>query len=349
MTQNQNSKWLAIAVFSLMAAMAAATPLPADSAFDIGGVYTSPKEIAKAQAILVQTGDLSRGSFRDGMLDHSTAEALRAFQGRHGLRETGVVDYETMALLTSHFLPGDADGDWVTDALDHCPNTPEGAEVDEHGCPEDFDGDGVPNGLDSCPRTPKGAQVDSRGCSGDADGDKVPDGIDLCADTPAGATVDAKGCPADSDQDGIYDGLDNCPTTSAGTKVDSRGCPELVRSEDIFQGERKLVLKGVNFETNSAKLTSGSRKILDHVAFSLKDWPEVKVEIGGYTDSSGSDTHNQELSQARAEAVRDFLVSQGIDASRLDAKGYGESDPIASNDNGRGRAQNRRVELTKIE
>jgi outer membrane protein OmpA-like peptidoglycan-associated protein len=349
MTQNRHSTWLLIAVFSLMASMALTTPVATGSAFETEGVYHSSKEIARAQAILVQEGDLTRESFRVGVLDNPTVEALRAFQGRHGLRETGVVDYETMALMTSHFLPGDADGDWVTDALDHCPNTPAGAEVDEHGCPEDADGDGVANGLDGCPGTPKGAQVDTRGCAGDTDRDKVPDGIDQCPDTPRGATVDARGCPSDSDGDGVYDGVDGCPTTPAGTKVDSGGCPELVRSADIFQGEKKLVLEGVNFETNSAKLTTGSLKILDHVAFSLKDWSEVSVEIGGYTDSTGTESHNLELSQARADAVRDFLVNQGIDASRLVAKGYGESDPIDTNERSRGRAKNRRVELTKIE
>ena len=177
----------------------------------------------------------------------------------------------------------------------------------------------------------------------------MPDGIDLCPDTPRGATVDATGCPGDSDGDGVYDGVDGCPTTPAGTKVDSGGCPELVRSADIFQGEKKLVLEGVNFETNSAKLTTGSLKILDHVAFSLKDWSEVRVEIGGYTDSTGTESRNLELSQARADAVRDFLVNRGIDASRLVAKGYGESDPIANNESSRGRAKNRRVELTKSE
>ena len=348
MAQHRHTPRLLLMVLGIMAAMALAAPIAARAASEPGG-YGSRKQIGQAQAILVQEGDLAPGSFEVGVLDNETSTALRAFQSRHGMRRTGVLDDETLALLTSHFDPGDADGDWVTDALDRCPDTPARAEVDEHGCPVDADGDGVANGLDGCPGTPRGATVDSRGCSGDADRDRVPDGIDQCPDTPASAAVDTQGCPLDSDQDGVYDGLDRCADTPAGTAVNSRGCPEQAQSANMFQETNKLVLEGVNFETNSAKLTADSQATLDHVAFTLKDWSQVRVEIGGYTDASGDESHNLELSQARAEAVRDFLISQGVDASRLEAKGYGEADPIADNKSARGRAKNRRVELTKIE
>src|SRR5262249_31782741 len=142
---------------------------------------------------------------------------------------------------------------------------------------------------------------------------------------------------------------DRCPDTPAGSQVDDKGCPEQATSANMFQESNKLVLEGVRFETNSAKLTEDSQETLNHVAFTLKDWTRVKVEIGGHTDAAGTDEKNQELSQARADAVRDYLISQGVDASRLTSRGYGEADPIADNKSAKGRAKNRRVELTKID
>ncbi|HEU5179615.1 MAG TPA: OmpA family protein [Candidatus Polarisedimenticolia bacterium] len=348
MTQNRYFKWSLLTVIGLMAIMTFAVSISAPSAAATGD-YASRKMIGKAQAILVQEGDLAEGAFEVGVLDDSTSSALRTFQSRHNMRRTGVLDDETLALLTSHFESGDADGDYVTDALDNCPDTIRGAEVDSHGCPVDADGDGVANGLDSCPGTPKGADADSKGCTTDADGDRVPDGLDQCADTPRYASVDGNGCPIDSDGDGVSDGLDRCANTPAGSQVDDRGCPEQAQSANMFQQSNKLVLEGVNFETNSAKLTEDSQSTLDHVAFTLKDWSKVRVEIGGHTDSQGDDEHNMELSQARADAVRDFLVSQGVDASRLTTRGYGEAEPIADNKSAKGRAKNRRVELTKLD
>ncbi|MGE5179372.1 MAG: OmpA family protein [Bacteroidota bacterium] len=120
--------------------------------------------------------------------------------------------------------------------------------------------------------------------------------------------------------------------------------------EPMFRhGERSLILEGVNFITDSAELTPESKATLDRTAASLKAWPEVRVEIGGHTDSVADATYNLELSQRRAETVRAFLIHAGIHANRLVAKGYGESRPIAPNDTEAGRAKNRRVELTRID
>lgn len=110
-----------------------------------------------------------------------------------------------------------------------------------------------------------------------------------------------------------------------------------------------LDLKGVSFEVNSAKLTPTSQEILDTVALQLQsrlqDAPQLSVEVSGHTDNTGNDARNQRLSQARAQAVRDYLASRGVDGSRLSAVGYGASQPLAPNDTAEGRAQNRRVEL----
>jgi outer membrane protein OmpA-like peptidoglycan-associated protein len=237
--------------------------------------------------------------------------------------------------------PRDSDGDGVTDLLDKCPNTPAGTPVDATGCPKDSDGDGVTDQLDKCPNTPAGTPVDATGCPKDSDGDGVTDLLDKCPNTPAGMTVDATGCPFDSDSDGVIDSRDKCPNTPAGTKVDAVGCPAL------FGGGATLVLEGVYFETGKATLKPESQAALNRVAESLEGNPEVTVEIGGYTDNTGSRATNLRLSMARASAVRDYLISKGVAAGRMTAKGYGPDKPVADNKTVAGRAANRRVELTK--
>lgn len=169
----------------------------------------------------------------------------------------------------------------------------------------------------------------------DSDGDGVVDSADKCPGTPAGVKVDAKGCALDSDGDGVADHKDRCPGTKAGARVDIYGC------------ELKSVtaLKGVNFENNSAKLTAASTSVLDDVVATLKKNPDVKAEVAGHTDGSGTHSYNVSLSNRRAQAVRQYLIDNGIDANRLTAKGYGPDYPVASNSTREGRAKNRRVEL----
>jgi OOP family OmpA-OmpF porin len=242
--------------------------------------------------------------------------------------------------------PADADGDGVPDDIDKCPGTPRGAVVDAQGCPIDSDGDGVYDGIDKCPNTPKGAIVDARGCPKDSDGDGVYDGIDKCPDTPKGAIVDAKGCPIDSDGDGVYDGIDKCPDTPKGTDVDKYGCP-------ISKVEKALLDTGIFstteilFDFDKSVIKPVSYKILGEIGAALAAHPELKVEIGGHTDSVGSDAYNQKLSERRAKAVLDYLAENfaGINKNQLFPKGYGEGSPVTSNDTAEGQAQNRRVEF----
>ncbi|MGE5143317.1 MAG: OmpA family protein [Acidobacteriota bacterium] len=276
--------------------------------------------------------------------------------------------------------PIDSDHDGIADGLDQCPDTPAGAVVNSFGCPTDADSDGVPDGIDKCPATPRGAAVDATGCPKDTDGDSVPDGIDKCPDTPVGATVDANGCPKDADNDGVPDGIDKCPNTPVGVKVDATGCP-LTRDSDgdgvpdnvdrcpgtppgskvdqvgcvvLFREERTpgarptLILRGVNFETGRSALTPESYTVLDQVAGSLVANPEIQIEIAGYTDNTGSALVNRRLSLARAAAVRAYLARKGVAPSRMVAQGYGPSRPVATNATAAGRAQNRRVELHKL-
>jgi outer membrane protein OmpA-like peptidoglycan-associated protein len=252
------------------------------------------------------------------------------------------------AVVDSNGCP-DSDGDGVFDLTDQCANTPAGDAVDASGCslPKDADSDGVTDDLDRCPNTPAGDAVDANGCSlpKDADGDGVVDSADRCPNTPAGTQVDASGCPIpqDSDGDGVNDDRDRCPGTPAGVQVDAVGCRILFQEQ-----QTTLVLEGVNFETGKADLTQAARAILLTVAQSLVANAEIRVEVGGHTDITGSRGLNMRLSQARAESVQTFLIQNGVSTDRLQARGYGPDNPIDSNNTRDGRARNRRVELTRL-
>jgi len=247
--------------------------------------------------------------------------------------------------------PRDTDGDGVPDKKDKCPGTPMGARVDANGCPLDTDGDGVYDGIDQCEGTPKGATVDAKGCPSDTDGDGVLDGIDQCPGTPKGAVVDEKGCPKDSDGDGVFDGLDQCPDTPAGLKVDAQGCPiEVTEKETELLDTGMIRLQNVNFETNKADILPESFPTLDAVGTLLTRWPQLKLEIGGHTDSRGSAARNQKLSEARADAVRTYLLGKfdKLDPAQFTVKGYGKTKPIVPNTNELNWAKNRRVEFVVL-
>jgi outer membrane protein OmpA-like peptidoglycan-associated protein/opacity protein-like surface antigen len=242
--------------------------------------------------------------------------------------------------------PLDGDGDGVADYMDQCSGTPSGARVDANGCPTDADGDGVFDGLDRCPNTPAGATVDANGCPSDSDGDGVWDGIDQCANTPSGARVDATGCPMDGDGDGVPDGIDRCPNTAPNSEVDEFGCPvsEIQRALEV---EGRFTFSAVNFDFDSARLRDEAMPILEEVGRVLVGQRGEHVTVQGYTDSSGSESYNQGLSERRAQAVVDYLVENYSELSegRFTVQGFGEADPVATNDTRDGRAQNRRVEI----
>jgi len=252
------------------------------------------------------------------------------------------------AAVDGRGCPRDGDSDGVFDGLDRCMLTPADATVGVDGCALDGDGDGVPDYRDLCAGTVPGVTVDDGGCVPDTDGDGVADDLDRCSATPPSVAVDAAGCALDSDADGIPDYLDRCEGTPPELPVDGLGCQLLFEEEE--EGERTpLVLRGVNFELNRAILTPDSYEVLDQVAASLVANPDVRVEVAGHADVTGAPELNMPLSLARAETVRDYLVSQGVAPDRLVPRGYGADQPVADNDTEEGRAQNRRVELRLIE
>lgn len=214
------------------------------------------------------------------------------------------------------------------------------------------DGEGtvVRNSAGECWVDSQGVKEHTAECGGmvkaepvDSDGDGVFDDKDRCPGTPAGVPVDKVGCSLDSDGDGVTDDKDRCPGTMMGARVDRYGCEAAAKPAPAKKAP--VVLEGVNFEYDSATLTGHATHVLDGVAGTLKGQPDQKVTIAGHTDSRGSNAYNQKLSERRAQAVVDYLVSQGVNADNLSAMGHGEDMPVDTNDTEAGRAANRRVEM----
>lgn len=184
---------------------------------------------------------------------------------------------------------------------------------------------------------PKPMATAAAAAPSDSDGDGVTDDKDRCPGTPAGAEVDMNGCALDSDGDGVADYKDQCANTPAGVTVDMKGCP--VKDEVV------LTIDRLGFAFDSATLDAKSRSALDAAVAVIKSHSSVKMDVVGYTDTSGPEEYNQKLSERRAQAAVDYLVSKGVAAGQLRATGRGEADPVASNDSRDGRERNRRVEL----
>ena len=250
----------------------------------------------------------------------------------------------------------DHDGDGISDRADACRDAAEDKDnfEDGDGCPEaDNDKDGLLDTAETCPIEAEDADgfADADGCPDpDNDNDKVLDAADKCATDAedADSFQDEDGCPdPDNDQDGILDAADKCPVepeTLNGFR-DKDGCADEVPKEvERFSG----VIAGVNFETNKTVLLPSSKKILDEAVTVLAQFPEVRLEVQGHTDDVGDDAKNLKLSQGRAESVVAYVVSKGIAADRLVAKGYGETMPKVPNDSKDNRATNRRVEFKRL-
>jgi len=197
----------------------------------------------------------------------------------------------------------------------------------------DDDNDGVLNSVDQCIYTPAGSKVDSHGCRMDDDKDGVLNAIDECPNTPMGVSVDAKGCKidGDDDKDGVLNSHDICPNTAAGEAVNSDGCPRTVQLH-------------VNFDNDSYDIQDNSIANINAYAEFLMTYTNYSANIVGYTDSRGSSSYNQNLSEKRAHAVKNMLEAKGVNASQLSSQGLGEANPIADNSTAEGRAANRRIE-----
>jgi OOP family OmpA-OmpF porin len=217
-------------------------------------------------------------------------------------------------------IPDDLDGDGVLNEVDKCPEDkeiPNGID-DEDGCPEvDSDKDGIVGSADSCPERAE-----------DLDGFE-----------------DADGCPdPDNDADGFADASDSCPLqaeTSNGYE-DLDGCPdEIPERVQLFTG----VIDGIHFELNSAEIGPASTAVLDAAVVVFLKYDALRIEVNGHTDPVGSDEINKTLSRKRADAVKWYLVDNGIQAQRVVTVGHGATKPVADNESEEGRARNRRIEF----
>jgi outer membrane protein OmpA-like peptidoglycan-associated protein len=264
---------------------------------------------------------------------------LESGYGREAFRVMLAVRYEAASL--------DSDGDGIPDSSDTCPTEKEDTDgfQDGDGCPDpDNDGDGVVDVEDKCIDKPGPKEL--KGCpeDNDADGDGIPDVQDACPDKPGPKEYD--GCP-DTDGDEVPDNEDECPDLFG--PPENNGCPYDAPPFVLVESDRIRIKGNILFETGQAKIRRQSFKLLDEVANVLARNPMLgPVLIEGHTDNVGARAYNLDLSNRRAKAVLEYLVSKGIDRKRLQSQGFGLERPIASNKTALGRAKNRRVEFRLI-
>lgn len=249
-----------------------------------------------------------------------------------------LTDYEEVKTYTTNPNNKDTDGDSLMD----------NEEVKTYSTDpkvKDTDGDKLEDGAEV--KTHKTNPLKK-----DSDDDRLDDYAEVM-------TYKTNPLDKDSDKDNLsdYEELMNHktnplnPDTDGGTVEDgkevSRGTDPTISSDDVIQKDAAIVLEGITFETNSASIKPESEATLQEALRTLRVYSEISVEIRGYTDNRGARDYNVDLSQRRAESVMNWLVSKGISASRMTAKGFGPDNPIATNDTAEGRAKNRRIEFVR--
>ncbi|HZA51177.1 MAG TPA: OmpA family protein [Myxococcaceae bacterium] len=238
----------------------------------------------------------------------------------------------------------DFDQDGIANRVDQCPT--EGGLARLEGCPfRDKDADGIADADDVCPE--ESGIAARKGCPvRDRDNDGVVDLADACPNDKG--LIELKGCPEkDSDEDGIADHLDNCPQEKG--LVRNSGCSAKNRQLVVITKDALEIKDRIYFGSSNAKIMKRSHKLLVQIADVLKTHGYIeKLMIQGHTDTEGNMEKNRKLSQARADAVRSFLINQGLEPGRLEAKGFGPDKPIDTNSTAAGRANNRRVEFIVV-
>jgi outer membrane protein OmpA-like peptidoglycan-associated protein len=285
---------------------------------DMNAEVCAPRELATAEASLrfarlaLDQGDAKRADTHLGTAAPAAHDAVARSRdcGKQAVVIKDKPEPQTPVAFAPNVTARDSDGDGVPDVDDLCPDVPGPAE--HRGCPvfTDRDGDGVSDDIDRCPELP--GPKENFGCPWpDRDADRVADKDDRCPDEP--------GPP------------------------ENHGCP---RRETLIVVRRdRIELKQqIHFQPNRARILRDSYEVLDEVAEAIRNAP-VAVRIEGHTDNVGKRKENVTLSQARADAVKEYLIREGVEEKHLTAVGYGPKRPIASNSNRAGRKLNRRVEF----
>ena len=313
---------------------------------EIAGILNAPSYLQHTAGLIYKFG----GKDTDGDTVYDFKDAcpeqpgLIAFDGCPDTDGDGIIDSNDACPKASGLKANmgcpDRDNDGTIDDNDWCPNIAGPKEL--NGCP-DSDNDGVADKEDLCPQV-KG-QTRNNGCPFiDSDEDGIEDKEDQCPQVKG--PTENNGCPfIDSDEDGIADKDDQCPEVFG--VFSKAGCPEGVPSEILERVEKQINL--VYFDSGRAVFKGDAILRLKEISNSLKLYPNAKFRIEGYTDSEGSDLFNQELSQARADLIRNYLIKFGLNENNLIAVGFGENEPIDSNETINGKAANRRAVIVVIE
>ncbi len=231
-------------------------------------------------------------------------------------------------------VQADQDADGVSNEIDECPER--SGLLKYKGCPvPDEDGDGINDENDLCPNAE--GTVKYRGCPvPDTDKDGIPDDQDACP-TLAGLSR-YNGCAIpDTDKDGVHDELDQCPTTPG--IAGNNGCEDL-------QPLLSTIAAALKFEIGQSTIAAKSLQALDTVVHVMTKYPQTSLTISGHTDNTGTRKINDRLSVSRAKKVQTYLVKKGLAINRTSLVGMADTQPIADNATKKGRAQNRRVDLS---
>lgn len=323
----------------------------AEQAEQNGAIRCAPRELAMAKSHLLfaetelQQGFVSKAEHHLGVAEPNANAALALSPPEH-CTSPNIVE-----------PAGDRDGDGYLDTDDSCPDEAENFNdfEDEDGCPDnpDTDSDGIVDADDTCVVDAEDADnyLDADGCPDvDNDLDRIIDAEDACPLDPEDPDgyQDEDGCPdPDNDQDGVPDVQDECPNEIGSKTRKPLGCP--IDTLALVTNCEVKITQQLHFAFNKATIQPISFPVLDAVADVLQKSPSIKLEVQGHTDNRGTADYNYGLSNRRADAVKQYLVSRGIPPERLTSQGYGFDHPIVPNDSDANRALNRRVQFVRTE